>query len=105
MSAVGLRHLRAALRSWGAAYVVVTNRGGLPADAAAVFTAATGRPPVVQDRAWVWDLRARPLALPYHAEAAAQRLAFCTGSAVSLGPVRAGAPLPQALNRCVAGRS
>ena len=105
VSAVGLGNVRAALRSWGASYVVVTNRGSLPADAAAVFTAATGRPPVVEDRAWVWDLGARPLALPYRAEAAARRLAFCTGSSVPLGPARAGAPLPQALNRCVAGRS
>jgi hypothetical protein len=105
VSAAALGHLRAALVSWGASYVVVTNRGNLPTDAAAVFTAATGRPPVVEDRAWVWDLGARPLSLPYDAAAAAWRLASCAGSAGPLGPAPAGAPLPQALNLCVAGGS
>ena len=103
MSASDLKRLRDSLRSWGASYVVVTNRGSLPTEAAAVFTAAIGRPPVIEDRAWVWNLGARPLPLPYDASAAAWQLVSCAPTADSLGPVAARKPLPQAYNRCIAG--
>jgi hypothetical protein len=103
VSALDLEHLRAALGTWGASYVVVSDRGTLPVEAAAVFTAATGRLPVIEHRAWVWNVAARPLTGPYDASSAAARLAWCLGSGGSLGPARSGAALPQALNGCVSG--
>ena len=103
LSATDLQRLRAALVAWGTSYVVVTDTGALPQEAAAVFTAATGRLPAVWERAWVWDLAARPLGRVFSSPKAAAALASCEAALPALGGVPAGQPLPQALDRCVSG--
>ncbi len=98
-----LMNLRAALVTWGTSYVVVVDQGNA-IGAAAVFTAATGQLPNVVHRAWVWDLRRRPLGTEFDATAAAAAYGGCIGHDVSwLGDVATDHPLPQTDNRCIAG--
>ncbi len=101
LSARQLVHLRSALATWKTAYIVVSDRGNVPTEAAAVFTAATGRLPTVAHRAWVWNLRARPLQAPYDAATASRRFTTCRAAAANLGEVTPDQPLSQLLNRCV----
>ncbi len=103
LSAAGLAGLRSGLRTWGTSYVVVVNvKDGL--GAAAVLTAATGQLPHVSRGAWVWDLRAHPLAMTYDVQAADRAFAACTGGSVNLGYASSPGPLPQARNLCIASR-
>lgn len=102
VSAREVENLRTALQAWGTSYIVVTDTGEVPVEAAGVFTAATGRLPSVEHRAWVWDLRHQPLDPPSGGSVAAHGLAACEVDAGDLGAVPAGHPLPQALDRCVA---
>jgi hypothetical protein len=101
MSGTQLESLRSALQRWGTSYVVVTDLDAAPTEAAAVFTAATGRIPRVVDGAWVWNLRRRPLRGPYDAAAESGAFGACRALTPDLGRVPAGSPLPQALDRCV----
>jgi hypothetical protein len=94
--------LRAALRRWDVSYVVVTDTGPAPVEAAAVFSATTGTVPVVAHRAWVWDLRTRPILSHPDTARAASAFQSCRSSAPTLGRVPSARALPQALNRCVA---
>jgi dolichyl-phosphate beta-glucosyltransferase len=94
--------LRSALRRWDVSYVVVTDTGSAPVEAAAVFTATTGTVPVVAHRAWVWDLRTRPLLSHLDSTLAASAFQSCRSSAPTLGRVPSARALPQTLNRCVA---
>jgi hypothetical protein len=96
-----LTNLRAALVSWDTSYIVVVDQYGA-VGAAALFTAATGELPQVVHRAWVWDLRARPLRTAFDADAAAAAYGACFGHASGLGEVASGHPLPQTDNRCIA---
>lgn len=101
LSARQLVNLRAALHQWRTSYIVVTDTGGAPSEAAALFTAATGRIPVISHRAWVWDLRDRPLGGSYDAAAAALAFTGCRSPTTRLGVVPEGQPLSQAYNECV----
>jgi hypothetical protein len=94
--------LRAALRRWDVSYVVVTDTGPAPVEAAAVFSATTGTVPVVAHRAWVWDLRTRPILSHPDTARAASAFQSCRSSAPTLGRVPSARALPQALNRCAA---
>jgi len=96
-------NLRSALRQWDVSYIVVTDTGAAPVEAAGVFTAVTGVVPVVSHRAWVWDLAAGPSPSPAHAALAAAAFGSCRSFLTALTPVPAGRPLPQTLNRCIAG--
>jgi len=96
-----LMNLRAALVTWDTSYIVVVDQDGA-IGAAALFTAATGELPNVSHRAWVWDLRARPLGTEFDAAAAATAYGACTGRATWLGDVAPERPLPQTDNRCIA---
>jgi hypothetical protein len=102
LSAHQLEELRSALRTWGTSYIVVTDTGPAPSEAAGVLTAATGRVPKISQRAWVWDLRSRPLRPRYNAASAASAFASCRNPTTPLGPIPPDLPLPQAFNTCVA---
>ena len=62
-SDVAVTRVRRALAGWGTTMIVVPDQSDRPqfekgyhtAYALALFTAATGRPPRYEDRAWVWD--------------------------------------------------
>ena len=97
-----IRQLRTALRSWKTAYIVVVDRGRAPTEAAAVFTAATGRVPRVVHRAWVWNLHAAPLRKATDASTASQAFDSCRAKATQLEGIPRRERLPQSLNRCVA---
>lgn len=97
-----LAALRSSIRSWGTTYIVVADSGPVPIEAAAVFTAATGRLPSVSHRAWVWDLGAGTLRGAYDERAQATAFTACRSQAPDLDEVPKGRPLPQGLNRCVA---
>lgn len=102
-----LLQLRSALESWHTSYVVVVDRG-LAVTAAAMFTAATGQAPVVSHRAWVWDLRDRPLESTYNPSASLEAFDECTQlgrRTVGLGAVHGPSPLPQTINRCILARA
>jgi hypothetical protein len=101
LTAHQLEALRSALRTWGTSYVVVTDTGAVPTEAAGVFTAATGMLPQISHRAWVWDLRARPLRSPYDAAMAARSFNTCRLLATQLGVAPSGRPLSQVLDQCV----
>jgi hypothetical protein len=105
LTATKLENLRTALRTWSTAYIVVTDTGVAPPEAAAVFTAATGAVPRISHRAWVWDLEAHPLRGPYDAAAAAGAFGACLTTTTQLGQVPSSLPLPQTLNQCVTGGS
>jgi hypothetical protein len=105
LTATKLENLRTALRTWSTAYIVVTDTGVAPTEAAAVFTAATGAVPRISHRAWVWDLEAHPLRGPYDAAAAAGAFGACLTTTTQLGQVPSSLPLPQTLNQCVTGGS
>lgn len=95
-------NLRSALKDWGTSYIVVTDTGSAPVEAAAVFTAATATVPRISHRAWVWSL-AHPSALrPVDAARAASAFRSCVALAPSLRAVVPGQPLPQSVNDCVA---
>jgi hypothetical protein len=102
LSVAQLQNLRWALRGWGTSYIVVTDTAAAATEAAAVFTAATGRIPQVTEGAWVWNLRRDPLRGPYDAKAESAAFGACRALTAELGLVPAGTPLPQALDRCVA---
>jgi hypothetical protein len=101
LTAGELLKLRAALRRWDVSYIVVTDTGPAPVEAAAVFTAATGKTPTVSHRAWTWDLRSSPAPFPDNAASAATTFASCRSLRRSLGVVPSGAALPQTVNRCI----
>jgi hypothetical protein len=102
LTSVQLENLRSALRTWRTSYIVVSNLGAAPTEAAAMFTAATGTMPRISHGAWVWDLRAHPLRAPYGAAAAARAFEACVAPPAQLGGIAPGQPLPQTLNQCVA---
>jgi hypothetical protein len=102
LTAQELLKLRAALRRWDVSYIVVTDTGPAPVEAAAVFTAATGTTPTISYRAWTWDLRASPAPFPDNAASAAATFSSCRSFTRSLGVVRSGTALPQTLNTCIA---
>jgi hypothetical protein len=93
--------LTAALRRWGASYIVVTNTGHSPVLAAGAFTAVTGMLPQVTRRAWVWDLRQRARPPSPDATTASGAFSSCRTTTTSVTPVPPDRPLPQSLNRCV----
>jgi dolichyl-phosphate beta-glucosyltransferase len=95
-----LLNLRSALENWKTTYIVVTDTGHAPVQAAALFTAATGMLPQISHRAWVWHLTGRSLGTPSAATAASFRT--CQLPAPRLGDVPANQPLPQAVNACIA---
>jgi hypothetical protein len=103
LTARDIERLRAALRRWDSSYIVVTDTKAAPVEAAAVFTAVTGRLPVVSHRAWVWNLRRQSTPFPDNARPAAAAFASCRATVSPLGTVPPGRPLPQRLNRCIAG--
>jgi hypothetical protein len=96
--------LRSALRQWNVHDIVVSDTGAAPVEAAAVFTAVTGRVPVVSHRAWVWDLQGRPLpsSSAPGPTTAASAFATCRTQTNILGVVPARLALPQTFNTCVA---
>ena len=96
-----VRNLRSALLRWDSSYIVVTDTGAAPVEAAALFTAVTGVVPVLSHRAWVWDLRHAP-APSAPASLAAATFQSCRALAHTLRPVPADHPLPQDINRCIA---
>jgi hypothetical protein len=102
LTSIQLGNLRSALRTWSTSYIVVSNLGADPTEAAAMFTAATDTMPQISHGAWVWDLRAHPLRVPYDAASAARAFAVCVAPPAQLGGVPPGRPLPQTLNQCVA---
>ncbi len=101
LTAYQMAQLRSSIRYWRTSYIVVTDTGSKPTEAAAVLTAATGMLPEIAHRAWVWNLRAHPLRGPYDATAASRAFASCRLTADRLGTVPADEPLSQAFNRCV----
>jgi hypothetical protein len=102
LTARQLEELRSAIRSWGTSYIVVTDTGAAPTEAAGMFTAATGVVPHISHRAWVWDLRTQPLRSTYDAASAASAFATCRNQLSQLGGIPPSQPLPQTLNACVA---
>ncbi len=96
-----VRNLRSALRRWDPSYIVVTDTGAAPVEAAALFTAVTGVLPDLSHRAWVWNLHRAP-APTAPATLAATTFQSCRSLAHSLRPVRSDRPLPQDINRCIA---
>lgn len=96
-----LGQLRSAIRHWGTSYIVVTDTGSVPTEAAAVFTAATGRLPQVSHQAWVWDLRSETLGGGYDATAQADAFVSCRAVTPDLDAAPHNRPLPQTFNRCV----
>jgi hypothetical protein len=101
LTAAEVGHLRSALRQWDVSYVVVTNSGAVPLEAAGVFTATIGELPHVSHRAWVWDLRAQPIRTTAGDVPAAAAFDTCRAAAHALGVVPAGRPLSQTVNRCI----
>lgn len=101
LTAAEVGHLRSALRRWDVSYVVVTNGGALPVEAAGVFTATIGTLPKVSHRAWVWDLRDQPTTSATARVPAAAAFNTCRAAAPALGIVPVGRPLTQAVNRCI----
>jgi dolichyl-phosphate beta-glucosyltransferase len=99
-----LRNLGSALADWDASYIVVTDTGPFPVEAAALFTAVTARVPRVSHRAWVWELTRRPARIPVDAVRAASALRSCQLSVSSAPVVPPGRSLPQTVNACVAAR-
>jgi hypothetical protein len=97
-----VRNLRTALRQWDVSYIVVTDTGAAPVEAAGLFTAVTGVVPVVSHRAWVWHVHHGP-GPSAPASTAAATFASCRSLAKSLRPVPGHRPLPQDINRCIAG--
>jgi hypothetical protein len=101
-----VRNLRTALHTWDVSYIVVTDTGAAPVEAAALFTAVTGVLPALSHRAWVWNLHGAPISsapasLP-PASLAATTFQSCRSFAPRLRPVPADQPLPQNINRCIA---
>ncbi len=96
-----VRNLRAALHQWDVSYIVVTNTGAAPVEAAGLFTAVTGLVPVLSHRAWVWNLRHAPAPLT-PTSLAATAFQSCRSFAHSLHPVPADQALPQTINKCIA---
>ena len=96
-----VRRLRAALRRWDVSYIVVSDIGAAPVEAAGMFTAVTGTVPAVSHRAWVWNLPRRPTPFPDNAGPVATAFAACRVFTKTLGAVAPGRPLPQGLNRCI----
>ncbi len=97
-----VRNLRSALRSWDVSYIVVTDTGAAPVEAAAVFTTVTGAIPVISHRAWTWKLAPTPVPFPDSAATAAATFMSCRSTTTALGTIAAGHPLSQSLNRCIA---
>jgi hypothetical protein len=95
-----LQSLRSALRGWNVSWIVVTNSGPEPEQAAAVLTAATGRLPTVTHDAWVWNAAVDRLAPGYSGPAAARALGRCTGPA-GQGASGRGGVVSQSTNQCV----
>ena len=60
LTGLEVRNLRSALHRWDVSYIVVTDTGAAPVEAAALFTAVTGVVPVVSHRAWVWTMHHGP---------------------------------------------
>jgi hypothetical protein len=98
-----LAALRRAITAWGVTDIVVTDTGIHPVDAAAVFTAVTGRLPARSHRAWVWEVRRHALSGAYDPSAASAALRACRAS-LGVPSVARHGPLPQSLNRCVVAR-
>ncbi|HXQ61937.1 MAG TPA: hypothetical protein VN796_06345 [Acidimicrobiales bacterium] len=101
LTAAEIQNLRSALHDWDVAYIVVADTGGAPVEAAGVFTAVTGRLPLVSHGAWVWDLRRGSSPSPAGAASAAATFASCRPSAPTLGVAPSTEALPQGLNRCI----
>jgi hypothetical protein len=97
-----VRKLRAALRRWDVSYIVVSDAGPAPVEAAGMFTAVTGTLPIVSHRAWTWNLRTAPGPFPANAASAAATFQSCRFFTPALGVVPSGRDLPQGLNSCIA---
>jgi len=91
-TAANLDAVRGALAGWGVTTAVVPDQPALPtyergrsvAYAVGLLTAAIGRAPVLEDRAWVWeDVRAPDDPVPMTPEA----FASCTGDGAPDAPV------------------
>jgi dolichyl-phosphate beta-glucosyltransferase len=103
LTGLEVRNLRSALQRWGVSYIVVTDTGAAPVEAAGVFTAVMGVVPAVSHRAWVWTMPHGPL-IRTPATLAATTFQSCRAFAPSLRPVPANHPLPQTVNRCIADK-
>jgi hypothetical protein len=95
-----LRRLRAALRLWNVSYLVVTDTGAAPVEAAGVFTAVTGTRPVITARAWTWNLHTLHR-FPDDAASAAAAFTACRALTPTLRVINRHQDLPQGLNSCV----
>ena len=93
--------LRDALSEWKVSYIVVTPTGQNPVYAAAVMTAVSGHPPVVANRAWVWDLRQERVTDASTPKSASTALGSCRSTSGLFEQVAAGSPLPQKADLCV----
>jgi hypothetical protein len=102
LTAGEVAQLRSALRRWDVSYIVVSDAGAAPVEAAGMFTAVTGTVPKVSHRAWVWDLRTRPATSSSHSATAASAFESCRFFTTTLGNVPKREALPQKLNRCIA---
>jgi hypothetical protein len=98
-----VRNLRSALRLWDVSYIVVTDTGAAPVEAAGVFTAVTGVVPAVSHRAWVWNMHHIPV-VTTSSSLAATTFQTCRIFAPRLRPVPTDQPLPQTINRCIADK-
>jgi hypothetical protein len=121
LTAVQLGHLRTALSQWRTTYIVVTDTGRAPVEAAALFTAATARMPRVVHRAWVWHVAPRsaraatgaqpatsgaaPVATPADVTVAAAAFRSCQARPPPAGAVASDQALPQTLNACIVAGS
>ena len=64
VSAASIAAVRRAVAAWGVDVVVVTDEGRDPRLAVTLFERALGRPPKVEDGAWVWALDRAPTRAP-----------------------------------------
>jgi hypothetical protein len=102
LTPTALAGLRSDLRTWHTSYIVVTDQG-LATEAAALFTAATGRTPTISHRSWVWDLHRQPLGpdAEWNATTAVRAFSSCTNDVIWLPGVGPPLALPQSYNRCI----
>lgn len=84
-SALQLRSLRLALKTWDVSTIVVNDFGPLPLATAAVFTATTMTAPEVTQGAWVWNLSRAQRDAPFSSGDASYALRQCLGHLEGVG--------------------
>jgi hypothetical protein len=96
-----LQSLRVAITNWDISAIVVNDLGPRPSEAAAIFTATTGKEPKSSGGSWVWNLNRADRDGPFSAVNASQALRRCVD--VSSDGVTGGSnspPSPQ-VNACI----